>query len=40
MHVPHVGQAREKSVNAVRTTMLKKMVGEDEKLSSKSKVDL
>lgn len=34
------GQAREKSVNAVRSIMLKKMVGEDEKLTTKSKVDL
>ncbi len=34
------GQAREKSVNAVRSTMLKKMVGEDELLTTKYRVDL
>ena len=34
------GQAREKSINAVRSIMLKQMVGEDEKLTTKSKVDL
>ena len=34
------GQAREKSVNAVRSIMLKQMVGEVEELTSKSKVDL
>ena len=34
------GQARETSVNTVRVNMLKKMVGEDETLNSKSKVDL
>ena len=34
------GQAREKSVNAVRSIMLKKMVGEDEQLTTKTKVDL
>ena len=34
------GQAREKSVNAVCSIMLKKMVGEDKQLTTKSKVDL
>lgn len=34
------GQARVKSVNVVRSIMLKKMVGEDEQLTTKSKVDL
>ena len=34
------GQARESSVNAVRVKMLKKMVGEDETISKKSKIDL
>ena len=34
------GQARAKSVNAVRSIMLKKMVGENEQLTIKSKVDL
>lgn len=34
------GQARKKSVNAVRSIMLKKRVGEDEQLTTKSKVDL
>jgi len=34
------GQARETSVNTVRVNMLKKMVGEDEILHSKSKIDL
>ena len=34
------GHAREKSVNAVRSIMLKKMVGENEELTTKSKVDL
>ena len=34
------GQARETQVNAVRTKMLKKMVGEDKKLTTKLKVDL
>lgn len=34
------GQTREKSVNAVRGIMLKKMVGEDKQLTTKSKVDL
>ena len=34
------GQARESSVNAVRVKMLKKMVGEDETISRKSKIDL
>lgn len=34
------GHAREKSVNTVRSVMLKKMVGENEVLTSKSKVDL
>jgi hypothetical protein len=34
------GYAREKSVNTVRGIMLKKMVGEDELLTTKSKVDL
>ena len=33
------GQAREKSIDTVRSIMLKKMVGEDEKLTTKSKVD-
>ena len=33
------GHQREKEVNAVRVKMLKKMVGEDETLSTKSKVD-
>lgn len=31
---------REQSVNTVRNLMLKKMVGEDARLTSKSKVDL
>ena len=34
------GYAREKSVNVVRNIMLKKMVGDDEQLTTKSKVDL
>ncbi|XP_063959228.1 uncharacterized protein LOC135154916 [Lytechinus pictus] len=34
------GHAREKSVNAVRSIILKQMVGDDERLTSKSKVDL
>ena len=34
------GQARVKSVNAVRSIMLKQMVGEDEELTPKTKVDL
>ena len=33
------GQAREKSVDAVRCVMLKKMVGDDKHLTIKSKVD-
>ena len=33
-------QAWDKSVNAVRSIILKQMVGEDEKLTSKSRVDL
>ena len=34
------GYAREKSLNTVRSLMLKKMVGEDTRLTVKSKVDL
>ena len=34
------GQSRESSVDVVRTKLLRKMVGEDEKLTSRSKVDL
>ena len=34
------GQARESSVNVVRVKMLKKMVGEDETINRKSKIDL
>lgn len=34
------GQSREKSVNGARVKLLRKMVGESEKLTSKSKVDL
>lgn len=34
------GYIREKSVNAVRSIMLKKMVGVDEQLTTKSKVEL
>ena len=34
------GHVREKSINSVRSTMLKKMVGEDEQLTVKCKVDL
>ena len=34
------GQACEKSVNNVRSIMLKKMIGEDEMLTTRSKVDL
>ena len=34
------GYAREKSFNTVRSLMLKKMVGEDARLTAKSKVDL
>lgn len=34
------GYAREKSLNTVRSLMLKKMVGEDARLTAKSKVDL
>ena len=34
------GYVRETSVNAVRTKMLKKMVGENEALTARSKVDL
>ena len=34
------GQAREKSVDLVRSKLLKKMVGEDSTLNTKSKVDM
>ena len=34
------GHAREKSVNTIRSIMLKKLVGEDELLTTKSRVDL
>ena len=34
------GYSKEKSVNAVRAKMLKKMVGEDNTLSKDSKIDL
>ena len=34
------GEPREKSVNLVRLKMLKKMVGEDDSLNQKSKIDL
>jgi len=34
------GHPRETSVNTVRANMLRKMVGDDEKLTTKSKVDL
>ena len=34
------GYAHEKSLNTVRNLMLKKMVGEDVRLTAKSKVDL
>lgn len=34
------GQPRETSVNTVRAKMLRKMVGEDNKLTAKSRVDL
>ena len=34
------GQSRESSVDVVRAKLLRKMVGEDKKLTSKSKVDL
>lgn len=34
------GHGREKTVDAVRVKMIRKMVGEDESLSAKSKVDL
>lgn len=34
------GHAREKSVNNVRSSMLRRMIGEDETLTTKSKVDL
>ena len=34
------GQSRESSVDVVRAKLLRKMVGEDEKLTSKSRVDL
>ena len=34
------GYVRETSVNAVRTKMLKKMVGEDEPWTARSKIDL
>jgi len=34
------GYAREKSVNSVRSIMLQKMVGENQELTTKSKVDL
>ena len=34
------GQSRESSVDVVRTKLLRKMVGEDQKLASRSKVDL
>ena len=34
------GQSRESSVDVVRTKLLRKMVGEDQKLTSMSKVDL
>ena len=35
-----VGHARKKSVNSVRSIMLRKMVGENKELTTKSKVDL
>jgi len=38
--VPDCGYAREKSLNTLRSLMLKKMVGEDVRLTAKSKVDL
>ena len=34
------GHDRERSINSVRSIMLKKMVGEDEQLTVKCKVDL
>ena len=34
------GHARERSINSVRSIMLRKMVGEDEQLTVKCKVDL
>ena len=34
------GYARESSINTVRSKMLKKMVGEDDTITTKSKVDL
>ena len=34
------GQSRESSLDVIRTKLLRKMVGEDEKLTSRSKVDL
>ena len=34
------GKAREKSVNNVRSIMLRQMIGEDETLTTRSKVDL
>lgn len=34
------GYARKKSLNTLRSLMLKKMVGEDARLTAKSKVDL
>ena len=34
------GQNRESSVDVVRAKLLRKMMGEEEKLTSKSKVDL
>ena len=34
------GYSRDKSINDVRCKMLRKMVGEDDKLNAKSKVDL
>ena len=34
------GHVREKSVNSVRSIMLRKMIGEDETLTTRSKVDL
>ena len=34
------GQCRESSVDAIQLKMLRKMVGEDERLTSKSKIDL
>ena len=34
------GQCRESSVDAIRLKMLRRMVGEDERLTSKSRIDL